>query len=119
MDKKTSPYFKLMIDHIDQSWFKVKDMHYPFSGRDFRDLKGFARSFQEWGIMALFDVFMASKSDWVVKSGYSIGAFVKCLPWLVDDLGWKSKAETYRKKIEIPLPPEFKDLFSDVLKQKV
>jgi hypothetical protein len=111
--KKTSPYFPVLIEHIDKSWLKIKGMHYPFAGKDFKDLKGFSRSFQEWGVMALWDAFMASDSEWVRKSGYSIGAFVKCLPWLVDDPGWKRQAKTYEEKMVQPLTPEIETLFGN------
>lgn len=104
--RKTSPYFQKLIEHIDQSWMNLKGMHYPFSGRDFSDLKGFCRSFQEWGLMALWDVFAASQNEWVRKSGYSINAFIKCLPWLVDDKGWKIVARKYESEMIHPLPTE-------------
>ncbi len=90
---------------------KRKDMHYPFSGRDFRDLKNFARTFRPWGVMALWDCFMVSDSEFVKKSGYSIGAFIKCLPWLVDDKGWKKRAVEYEAGMVEPLPD---DLFAVV-----
>lgn len=101
----------MLVAHIDEWWMKKKGMHYPWSGRDFKDLKSFCRSFQEWGVMALWDVFAASPSDFVKKSGYSIGAFVKCLPWLVDDKGWKGAAAAYAEKMRLPLST---DLFTVV-----
>lgn len=116
--KKTSPYFSKLIEHIDQSWMKKKGMHYPFSGRDFKDLKSFCRSFQEWGVMALWNVFMASSSDWVRKSGYSISAFVKCLPWLVDDSAWKNEAKRFEKEMLIKIPTELQTHVDKILKEK-
>lgn len=104
--KEKSPYFPRLVDHIDASWLKLKGMHYPFAGRDFQDLKRFSRSFQEWGLMALWDAFAASDSEWVRKSGYSIGAFVKCLPWLVDDRGWKAASRRYEAEMVQPLSTE-------------
>ncbi len=109
--KKPSPYFPKLVEHVSTSWQKKKNMPYPFAGRDFSDLKWACRQFQEWGVMALFDAFMASESDWVRRSGYSIGAFVKCLPWLVDDPMWKMSAKDYEAEMVEPLPP---DLFTVV-----
>lgn len=117
MATKASPYFSRLIEHIDQSWLRLKGINYPFAGRDFRDLKGFCRSFQEWGLMALWDAFVASQSEWVKKSGYSIGAFVKCLPWLVDDPGWKLAAKKYQLEIEEPLPTDLFTIVDRVVKK--
>lgn len=116
--KKTSPYFLKMIDHIDQSWMRIKSMHYPFSGRDFKDLKAFTRNFQEWGIMALWDVFMRSNSDWVRKSGYSVSAFIKCLPWLVDDPGWKAQSQKYMNLMSVPMPDQLGELLNGMVEAK-
>lgn len=115
-NKKPSPFFPKLVDHIDASWLKLKGMHYPFAGRDFRDLKAFSRSFKEWGVMALWDVFIASDSDWVLKSGYSVGAFVKCIPWLVDDLTWKAKSKRYESQIANEMPSDLLPIFDQILK---
>lgn len=95
--KEKSPYFPQLIEHIDSTWFRYKDFHYPFTGRDFSNLKNFCRSFQEWGIASLWDNFLKSDSDWVRKSGYSLDAFFKCLPWLVDT-DWKIGAKVYEER---------------------
>src|SRR5258708_2699626 len=97
-EKSEHPHFKFIIDHIDETWFKLKGFHYPFAGKDFRDLKNIVRIFQQSGTLALWDCFIESNNSWVVESGYSLGAFGKCLTWLVDVPGWKSKAATYEKK---------------------
>ena len=115
--QKASPYFPKLVEHIDASWMKMKGMHYPFAGRDFSDLKGFCRSFQEWGLMALWDAFVASDSDWVRKSGYSINAFVKCLPWLVDDRGWKAAAKRYESEMAEPLSTELFTVVDNLAKK--
>lgn len=109
--KDKSPYFPALVEHIDTSWKKLKGFGYPFQGKDFRYLKTYCRSFQEWGVMALWDVFLASDSDWVKKTGYSLDGFFRCLPWLVDDRGWKSKAAEYEKKLVPPAPKEIASLF--------
>lgn len=111
--KKTSPYFKKLVDHINCSWLVRKKYAYPFSGRDFRDLKNMCRIFQEWGVMALWDEFVNSDNDWVRKSGYSISAFLKCVPWLVDLKGWKERASKY----EIEVAGQFHKVVVDLFKK--
>lgn len=128
--KDTSKTFKNLVDHIDTTWSKIKGFHYPFTGRDFKSLKNFTRSFQDWGVASLWDNFLASDSEWVKKSGYSLDAFFKCLPWLVDT-DWKGGARKYEAKwLEIKskdvldlfkvagsLEPNFKSVVNQVRKE--
>ena len=117
MKKTTSPYFQTMIDDIDLSWFKLKGVHYPFRGRDFKELKKAANNFQEWGLCALWDCFMESDREWVVESGFSVSAFLSCLVWLVDNRTWKSRAEVYRKNMEEPISEEMPDILKGLVKE--
>lgn len=113
---KTSPYFPILIEHIDKSWVERRSMNYPFSGRDFRDLKNLSRNLMEWGLMALWDCFMESDNDWVAKSGYSVGAFTRCIPWLIDHHLYKERSRNYRDYIEKLFPTDEKvaELFACV-----
>lgn len=114
-DRKTSPYFKAMVNHIDQAWRKARksDTGYPFHGRDFKDLAHFVSYYQESGLMALYDMFLESQSDWVKRTGHSLQAFFKCLPGLLDKGGWKARAEKYEKGMLPPVEPEVLELFKD------
>lgn len=109
--KEKSQFFKFLVEHISQSWFRLKGYPYPFQGRDFKNLKGYCRSFQEWGVMALWDKYVECDNDWVKKTGYSLGGFYACLPWLTDVSGWKDKAKEYEKKMVSP-PIEIQELFA-------
>jgi hypothetical protein len=109
MKEKPSPYFHHLINHISKKWREKKGFGYPFQGRNFRDLKNATSSFMEWQLMSLYDVFIENESDWVRESGYSVGAFLACLPWLVDDKNWKMRAREYENKIA-PLPKEIGDI---------
>lgn len=108
---RKSPFFKSLVDHIDQSWVKARGYHYPFSDHDMKNLANLSRIFQEWGVMALWDVFLASEGEWVKKSGFSLSAFSKCVPWLVDNPTWKAQASSYEAKIAPPIPEPIRDLF--------
>ncbi len=63
--------------------------------------------------MALWDLFLETGGKWVEKTGYSLQAFFKCLPSLVDKQGWKVKANQYEAKIVPPIEEEVEDLFKD------
>lgn len=108
---KPDPLFNNLTKHIDATWFRLRDFHYPFAGKDFKDLKNLCRIFQIWGVMALWDAFMASDSEWVQKSGRSINAFGKCVPWLVDVPGWKAQAKKYEEQLAGAYPADVIELF--------
>ena len=110
MKEKPSPYFHHMIEHMNFSWKKKKGHGYPFRGRDFKELKNMTRTFPEWQMMSLWDVFMdTDTNEWINDNGHSIGAFFACLPWLVDDHNWRMRAKEYEKKIA-PLPEGIEDI---------
>lgn len=113
--KQPSPYFQTLVDHINDTWKAKKGFGYPFQGKDFKALKNASRNFQEWGVMALWDVFMTEDSEFVKKSGYSLGAFFVCLPSLVDDKGWKSKAQGYESRICGKFPKDVNQVISNAL----
>lgn len=99
MKREPSPYWKEMISHINDSWKKQKGNGYPFLGKDFKNLKNMTEIYPEWQLMSLWDVFMEAKSDWFDEAGKSISIFLSCLPWLVDDKRWKSRAREYELKM--------------------
>lgn len=112
MKKHEKNFFKIVVNHIDETWYQKKKIHYPFAGKDFKYLKNYCNKFTEWGIMALWDSFIASESSWVKQSGYSLDAFFRCLPWLVDDPSWKYKAKIYEIEEFPPISDEILELFN-------
>lgn len=113
MKKDKSEFWKQMIDHIDSTWKKKKgsELGYPFTGKDLKDLKSFTRTFQEWGIMALWDVYLNRENEFNRKTGYSLFQFLRQLPSLVDDRGWKAHAKVYEKQLGATLPEKLLTLF--------
>ncbi len=116
-EKQPLEHWVAMISHIDSTWRNMKKVEfgYPFQGRDFRDLRHFAKVFKPWGVMSLWDAFLASDGEWVKRSGYSIGAFISCLPWLVDIPGWKDSAAKYEKKILGNMPPNIQEILEKII----
>lgn len=90
--------WQIVIDHINERWKKKKNSEYPypFQGRDFRNVRHFCGIYGQWGIMALWDFYLASADDWTLKHGLSIDQFLRQLPRLVD-MPWKSASEKYKK----------------------
>lgn len=102
-----------MIAHIDKAWRQAKrsEMGYPFRPKDMANLRHFSGCYQEWGIMALWDVYITTANEWVVKNGYPLDGFFGGLPRLVDDRGWKMRSELYRRDLEEPIDKDILELF--------
>lgn len=94
-----------MVNHIFLTWQAKKkvDFGYPFAGKDFRDLRNAARQFKAWGVKALWDEYLICADEYVVKSGYSVGLFCRCLVWLVDRPHWKGRAKKYEEELMGPV----------------
>lgn len=105
------PYWQELIDHINETWrIKKKSDHgYPFTGKDFKDLGHYARFYQVWGMMSLWDLYLETADDYTLKRGLDIYTFTRQLPRLLD-MGWKPMANRYADAIQPDLPPEFADL---------
>lgn len=101
-DKTPIPYWQEMVKHVGETWKRKKGSSYPFTPRDFAQLKTITKVYMPWGVMALWDYFLASDDPFYRQTGYKIGAFVQSLPKLLD-MAWKPKAETYRDKLEPPM----------------
>ena len=111
--REKRPEFKTMVDHIDLTWRKAKksDTGYPFHGRDFKDLKHFVGYYQEWGMMALWDIWIETATPWAKSTGLSLGAFFKSLPGLVDRKDWKIRAAAHEAKMMPPMEEKVMELF--------
>ncbi len=109
-------FWKPMLEHIDSTWRKKKksDFGYPFTGKDMADLRHFCATFQEWGVMALWDEFLAlpDEKGFNKKTGWTVFQFTRQLPSLTDSKFWKVAANKYEKELVGPLPKEIVDLFT-------
>lgn len=113
MKKDVTEFWVEMIAHINESWKKRKntDLSYPFTGRDFKDLKHFAQIFKPWGLMALWDLYIWTDNAFNEKTGYSIFQFTRQLPYLTDQQ-WKQKAQFYEHKMIGKLPDKIASILT-------
>ena len=74
-----------------------------------KDLAHFARIYQPWGLMSLWNIYLERGDEWTIKMGYSIPNFIRQLPRLVD-LNWKGMAATYERQMVKPVPKELSQL---------
>lgn len=99
-------FWQPMIDHINGTWKAAtkKEFNYPFTSKDFADLKYHARNFGEWGVMALWDVYVNNADEYVQKKQFDIFTFTRSLPRLLDDGLFKMISRQYEAKLCGPLP---------------
>lgn len=109
-------FWPQLIEHIDSTWRKKKgsDFGYPFTGKDMADLRHLCVSFQEWGLMALWDEYLnlPDEKGFFKKTGWSVFQFTRQLPSLTDSKFWKAAARKYEDKLVGPMPKEIFDLFT-------
>lgn len=100
------PHWQELVDHVNNTWKRKKksEFNYPFMGRDMKDLAHFARVYQPYGVMALWDVYLKQADEWTLKHGLSIYIFTTQLPRLVDQ-DWKGQARIYQEGMP-DTPPE-------------
>ena len=115
--KEKRKYWPQMIEHIDSTWRKKKksEFGYPFTGKDMADLRHFCATFEEWGLMALWDEYLDDANDeegFNKKTGWTVFHFTRQLPRLLDGRTWKSRATKYERQLIGPVPEEIADLFS-------
>jgi hypothetical protein len=111
MAKKTE-FWNDMIKHISFRYSRLKGHDYPFTGKDFVELKNAARIFQPWGIMALWDIFIDFADDYTRKNGFSIWCFLRQIPKLTDNPLYKPSAEKYQQVLIGTKPNKILELFN-------
>lgn len=110
-----------VFEHIDLTWRARKQSKapYPWTGKDRREIKNLAHNYTEFGVLAMWDLYIAREDEWTKKSGYSIHYFLRQLPFLLDQ-EWKESARAYEEKMLGPVAAEVTALFdkSKVLKER-
>ncbi|HDY89841.1 MAG TPA: hypothetical protein ENH82_17205 [bacterium] len=88
-----------VIKHVCDTWSaKKQNAPYPFQGgKHGKILKWLCSFYEHAGVMALWDLYLASDDDFYRKAGWSIEVFKISIPKLVDS-GWKSIKQKYEKK---------------------
>ena len=111
------PFFQDVVGHISVSWEKKKGAKFHWEPQFFKTLHSIIRTYQPWGVLSLWDLYLGFNNDWVRTTGYSFPAFVKVLPQLLD-MSWKAKADQYRDKMLPPIAPEVTQLMAGMLNGK-
>lgn len=111
------PFWKELVDHIDKRWLEKKKTKFYWDPKFWKSLKNVARTYQPWGVMALWDLYIASDDDFVRKSGYAFPVFLASIPRLVDDPVWKRSASRYELQLNGPIQEGLKEVLQTVVKE--
>lgn len=106
--QKPIAYWGLLVDHIKRKWEYKKRPNGRFSpsDQDFSHLRKRALVYDSFELMALYDEFMNIEDAFYSKNGHAIWVFCKAVDALVDQRGWKERAERYRALELKPTTPE-------------
>lgn len=120
MRSQKGVHWQTVVDHVNSTWKAKKRVTYtyPFTGKDWVDLRHFIRFYEPWGMMALWDLYLEQADDWTMNHGLSIYNFTRQLPRLLDQ-SWKGSAATYQRRMLPPLRGEIValPLFTGLAKQ--
>ena len=98
---KTEHWVK-MVAHINEAWKNAwrppREVSYPFLPQDWQSLKHFARQYQPWGLMALWDIFVETSDGFLRENGLNIRHFTMNLPRLLDHPSYKSRAKRFENQ---------------------
>lgn len=112
-----TPYWKDLVAHLDNTWKKKKGVPFYFRGQYFRELKELARIYTPFGVMALWDLYLSEKDDFVKAAGYSFEMFCAKIPKLLD-MNWKGGRERYETEIVGRYPKFVEDLAGEIANKK-
>lgn len=98
-----TPFWTEVCKHLEETWKRKKNAPFLFTGQRMKSLKGLCQTYQPWGVMALWDMFLVSDDPWIKDTGYKFEAFVHSVDKLVDNYSWKQKAQVYEAKLYNPV----------------
>ena len=114
------PFSKELLDHVVQTWEAKRKNKYPLhGGKHMAILKNAAKIYQPWGVMALWDIYLDTSDDFYRRAGYSIEMFSTQLTRLVDNSGWKLRAEKYEQALNGGPAPDLTALLDKIGNKKV
>ena len=112
-------YWRELLAHIDAAYRKKFGRHYPWNNLVRKNLWNLARVHSAWGVMALWDLYLASESWWAKQTSWSVYGMIRDAGRLLDDSGLKKlavKHEEYlaMRRAAAPTKPiaVFNSLFS-------
>jgi hypothetical protein len=99
-------HWQPMVSHLDKAFEAKRKNKFYWRGQHFKELRGLTRTYQPWGVMALWDEYLGLTDEYTKKAGWSFEMFVTKLPSLLDNSPWKVTATKYEDALLGPMPAE-------------
>lgn len=97
--EKRVEFWQTIVDHVNKSWQTRKGVAYPWDPHEFKKLHGLSVSYQAWGVMAMWDLYVQMGTYWGKQTGYMLDGLKKDVGVIVDDPRWKSLCRHYEEKL--------------------
>jgi len=115
---ETTPFWKDLMAHIDNTWKKKKGVGFYFRAKYFREMKELCRIYTPFGVMALWDLYLSDTSDDFVKAaGHSFEMFCNKIPKLLD-MSWKGAMRKYETQFLGAYPKIIEDIANELVQKK-
>jgi len=82
-------YWHKLLAYIDSAYVKKFGQHYPWNNLARKNLWNMARVHSAWGVMALWDLYLAGESWWARQTNYSTYGMLREASRLMDDARFK------------------------------
>lgn len=102
----STPFWKEVIDFIGETWKVKKGAPFYWRPQYFKRLKSMIGLYQPWGVMSLWESYLALTDSWAKNAGYSFEMFESKIASLVDDPFWKSGARKFETNLIGAMPPD-------------
>jgi hypothetical protein len=83
--KQQVEYWRELLAYVDVSYRRKFGRHYPWNNLARKNLWNLARGYSAWEGMALWDMYLASKSWWALQTSWSVYGMVRDTSRLMDD----------------------------------
>ena len=92
-------YWHELLAYIDSTYVKKFGRHYPWNNLGRRNLYNMARVHAPWRVMALWELYLESKSWWARQTGWSVYGMMRDTGNLMDDSRFKDLGERHEKTL--------------------
>ena len=97
--KRRVEYWHELLAYVDAAYSKKFRQHYPWNNLARKNLWNLARAFTTWEVIALWDLYLESKSWWSVNTTWSVYGMIRDVGRLMDDPQFKQLAVKHEKDL--------------------
>jgi len=92
-------YWHDLLAYIDSAYRKKFGRHYPWNNLARKNLWNLARGYSSWEVMALWDLYLPSKSWWAVQTTWSVYGMIRDTGRIMDDPRFKQLAFKHEENL--------------------